>query len=65
MLMVKNSKNERLLLKKKIYEIQKLSERLPFKHKINNAVMLSFPVLYLFLYEIYNKLRKPNWDVKE
>lgn len=65
MLMVKDSKNERLLLKKKIYEIQKLSERLPFKHKINNAVMLSFPVLYLFLYEIYNKLRKPNWDVKE
>lgn len=65
MLMDKNTKDERLLLKQKIFEIEKLSGRLAVRHKINNILMLSFPAIYLYLYEIYNKLRKPNWDVKD
>lgn len=65
MLMVKNTKNERLLLKQKIFEIQKLAGKLPVRHKISNIFMFSFPVIYLYMYGIYNKLRKPNWDVKD
>ena len=33
------------------------------KYVNNYNVMRRIPHIYLILYSIYNKLRKPNWDV--
>lgn len=34
------------------------------KRKINFYSLFYFPSLYRFLYKIYDKVRKPNWDVR-
>ena len=37
---------------------------LTLKYKINYFMMMYMPNIYKFIYKVYDRIRKPNWDVK-
>ena len=47
----------------RITEIQPFCESVSFKYRLNYQAMRKIPQFYKFLYQIYNSVRKPNWDV--
>ena len=47
----------------KIEEIRPLCRDISLKYKFNFKFMKYLPVFYKFLYQIYDLLRNPNWDV--
>lgn len=47
----------------RIKEIEPLCSDVKLKYRINFWLMRFFPVVYKFLYCIYDSIRKPNWDV--
>ena len=59
-----DAQNERKnQIRKKIAEIQSFSKSVSFKYRLNYQVMRKIPKIYKSLYQIYNSIRKPNWDV--
>ncbi len=48
---------------KKIELILKNRSSIPPRQRINFALMRCVPVLYKLAYEVYDKVRTPNWDV--
>ena len=60
---VKESKVERKKLENEITKIKQLDILVSQKHNFNYALMRTLPRLYVLMYTIYDKIRKPNWDV--
>lgn len=60
---IKKTKSERKKLKRLINELLRQDTNIGKKYIINYRVMDKFPKIYIFLYNIYDKIRKPNWDV--
>lgn len=56
-----------VLLKNRIEleEIERELEKIPFKYKMSNWLLIKMPAVYKRLYWIYNHIRKQNWDIKE
>lgn len=50
-------------LRNRIKEISPLCKAVSLKYRINYRFMRFFPEIYKVLYQIYNSVRKPNWDV--
>lgn len=48
---------------KRIKEIQPLCSSVPLKYRMNFELMKRAPVIYKYLYRLYDAIRKPNWDV--
>lgn len=61
---IRNSKYERKALAIKIKTICKQDISISFKHKFNYKFMRYAPMIYRTLYQLYDSIRKPNWDVK-
>ena len=47
-----------------IQELESSGISLSNRNKIDYRIMKTIPALYRSLYKKYNKIRKPNWDVK-
>lgn len=45
--------------------VEKHLNKIPLKYRISNRVLMLMPKTYKSLYLIYNRIRKPNWDVKK
>lgn len=60
---IKQTKSERKKLKRLINELLKQDTNIGKKYIINYRMMDKFPKIYIFLYNFYDKIRKPNWDV--
>ncbi|WP_138342669.1 glycosyltransferase family 2 protein [Intestinibacter bartlettii] len=50
-------------IKKQIYKCYKNKLIKIKKQKISAVLIIYFPFIYKFIYEIYDKIRVPNWDV--
>ena len=50
-------------IKKRIYKCYKNKLIKIKKQKVSAVLIIYFPFIYKFIYEIYDKIRVPNWDV--
>lgn len=59
------NKNDAIVRKKLSKKIRKFSKNIitGINIKINVVLIYYFPIFYKYLYKIYDKIRKPNWDV--
>lgn len=48
----------------RIQAIRPYCKDLSMKSRVNLLLMRHFPAAYVVVYRIYNRIRKPNWDVK-
>lgn len=60
---IADSRQNRKELAKKIELILKNRSSIQSRQRINYALMRYGPVLYKLAYEVYDKVRTPNWDV--
>lgn len=60
---ISGTANERRELQKLLDQLLTEENDVRNKYVNNYNVMRRIPYIYLILYSIYNKLRKPNWDV--
>lgn len=59
------SREERRKLAEKIDAVLKKRKDISFRQRLNYALMRYVPVLYKLAYEVYDKVRTPNWDVSQ
>lgn len=59
------SREERRKLAEKIDAVLKIRKDISFHQRLNYALMRYVPVLYKLAYEVYDKVRTPNWDVSQ
>ena len=64
-LVLSNDLHEVKSLKIEIENIEKKLENVSLKYKFNNYFMFSFPRIYKLIYNIYDKYRVPNWEIRE
>lgn len=57
------SRQERIELAGKIDDIIRKRKIIPLRQRVNYALMRCAPRVYKATYMIYDKVRKPNWDV--
>ena len=59
------NKRDALVRKNLSRKIQEFSKKIPIgiNIKINVIFICNFSILYKYLYKVYDKIRKPNWDV--
>ncbi len=60
----KNGNEERAKIQKKIKALENSGQALSRRNMLDYRFMKICPKLYRGLYSIYDKIRKPNWDVK-
>ncbi len=60
-----DSRNNRETLAAKIESILKIRKDIPPRQRMNFALLRYFPTLYKLLYSIYDRVRVPNWDVRQ
>ena len=61
--LLKNHLPERKIVRKRLKEYQKQSEQLSKRNRLVLAGLIYAPHIYCGVYGIYDKIRKPNWDV--
>ena len=54
---------ERRQISRQIKEAAALSGRLSARSTVNRIFLLNMPSLYKSVYRVYDKIRKPNWDI--
>lgn len=60
---IKDSRPERNALTDRIEKVIEECNVVSKKYKYNYYLMKSCPYIYKILYKIYDKIRKPNWDI--
>lgn len=60
---IKNSRNERKEIAQILETLKPSCGSISKRNAFNYAFMHRLPVIYKFLYKIYDSVRKPNWDI--
>lgn len=60
---IKKTSDERKKLRYLLNELLKNENEVSQKYIINYQIMIKWPRIYKVLYRVYNKIRKPNWDI--